>query len=273
MLVLARRLGRVTPGQWSSQDAAALRARTEHELEPHFRAEEEVFVAALHDAGATAWAERLRTEHTQLRELLSRAVAGEAEVLPHLAEQLIAHVRWEERELFAWCEQNLESVLARAASCAPHVDREATSPPLPLADPAPYTPTEPHPSLTEAQLTALMHTFYARVRRDDLLGPVFHDAIDDWPHHLEKLAAFWSRAMLGTQRYAGNPMTAHRRHLARITPAHFQRWLALWGEITNAELPGDLAAALQAKAARMAQGLQGGLYGSAARPAPPHQDT
>lgn len=114
---------------------------------------------------------------------------------------------------------------------------------------------------SEAQLTALMHAFYTRVREDAMLGPIFDDAIEDWPHHLEKLAAFWSRATRGTTRYHGNPMIAHHRHLARITPAHFERWLALWSVVTNEELPPQVARHLQDKAKRMSEGLQAGLYG------------
>jgi hemoglobin len=37
----------------------------------------------------------------------------------------------------------------------------------------------------------LVDTFYARVRADGALGPIFNDAIPDWPEHLDKLAAFW----------------------------------------------------------------------------------
>ena len=82
--------------------------------------------------------------------------------------------------------------------------------------------------IDEEQLKALVELFYARVRADPKLGPVFNDAIADWPEHLEKLAAFWSSVMLTSGRYKGNPMIAHLKHVRRITPALFDRWLALW---------------------------------------------
>ena len=50
--------------------------------------------------------------------------------------------------------------------------------------------------LSENGLATLVEAFYARVRADAELGPIFEDAIDDWPEHLEKLAAFWSSIML-----------------------------------------------------------------------------
>lgn len=73
--------------------------------------------------------------------------------------------------------------------------------------------------LTEDRLTVLVEHFYAKVREDPTLGPVFNRAIADWPAHLEKLSAFWSSVMLTSGRYKGNPMMAHLKHRAAIEPA------------------------------------------------------
>src|SRR5262245_4180803 len=110
--------------------------------------------------------------------------------------------------------------------------------------------------IEDAGLQRLVERFYARVRADELLGPVFNDAVHDWPEHLQKLADFWSSVMLTSGRYKGNPLAAHLKHRDRITPAMFARWLALWRETTEAVMPPEAAAALQAKAARIAQSLQ-----------------
>ena len=114
--------------------------------------------------------------------------------------------------------------------------------------------------INEAQLERLIPHFYNLVRTDPLLGPVFNDAIDDWPHHLDKLIAFWSSVMLTSGRYKGNPMAAHLKHGARITPEMFNRWLALWGEATTEIAPPQIARALQVKAARIAESLSLGLF-------------
>ena len=90
-------------------------------------------------------------------------------------------------------------------------------------------------ALDEEALGRLVERFYARVRRDEELAPVFNGAIDDWPHHLEKLKAFWSSVMLTTGRYKGQPMAAHMKHESSMKPALFERWLALWRE-TAAEV-------------------------------------
>ena len=114
--------------------------------------------------------------------------------------------------------------------------------------------------MTEEELRELVDRFYARVREDAALGPIFDEAIDDWPGHLEKLAGFWSSVMLTSGRYKGNPMAAHLRHRERITPALFDRWLALWNETAAEVMEPTAAAALQAKAARIAESLQLGLF-------------
>lgn len=79
----------------------------------------------------------------------------------------------------------------------------------------------------------MVRRFYADVAMDDLLGPMFNDVAQvDWSEHLPKLTAFWSRALLGHQGYAGNPFRAHAEvHQQQpFTRAHFERWLSLFHE-------------------------------------------
>ena len=64
--------------------------------------------------------------------------------------------------------------------------------------------------VTEDGIRQLVNAFYTKVRVDSELGPVFENKIkDNWPHHLEKMYAFWSSVMLTTGRYKGNPMMKH----------------------------------------------------------------
>jgi hemoglobin len=114
-------------------------------------------------------------------------------------------------------------------------------------------------TIDDAALERLVQTFYARVREDAMIGPVFNDAIQDWPEHLDKLQAFWSSVMLTTGRYKGRPMPAHIRHADRIDGASFARWLALWRETTNELFEAEQAAALQDRAERIAESLQLGI--------------
>ncbi|HEX7875747.1 MAG TPA: group III truncated hemoglobin [Sphingobium sp.] len=114
--------------------------------------------------------------------------------------------------------------------------------------------------IDEAGLERVVHAFYARVRADAELGPIFNDAVHDWPDHLEKLTAFWSSVMLGNGRYKGQPVPAHFKHRDRIRPALFDRWLGLWNRTTEELMDQDAALELQTKAARIAQSLQLALY-------------
>lgn len=114
--------------------------------------------------------------------------------------------------------------------------------------------------MTEEQLTQLVHRFYAKVRDDELLGPVFDHAISDWPHHLGKMVDFWSSVMLTSGRYKGNPMMMHLKHIARIRPEMFGRWLELWRETAREVLGETGAAAMIAKAERIAESLQLGMF-------------
>ena len=114
--------------------------------------------------------------------------------------------------------------------------------------------------MTDADLQRLVDAFYAKVRADTLLGPVFGTAVDDWPEHLEKLGAFWSSVMRTTGRYKGSPMGAHLRHASAIRPEMFNRWLALWRETAAEQLAPNDAAAVVEKAERIAESLQLALF-------------
>ncbi|MDF2233190.1 DUF6522 family protein [Albimonas sp. CAU 1670] len=108
----------------------------------------------------------------------------------------------------------------------------------------------------EATLRALVDDFYAQVRADPELGPLFNAAVADWPAHLERIAAFWSSALLGSGAYKGDPFGRHRPHAPQMTAAMFERWLALWAEATEAHLSPAAARSALSKARRIASGLR-----------------
>lgn len=105
----------------------------------------------------------------------------------------------------------------------------------------------------------LIPEFYNRIRSDVVLGPIFYNAISDWPEHLETLKSFWSSIILGTGRYKGQPMVKHLLHHEKMTLANFEHWLSIWHQTTNDLLPPDHAAVLQAKADRIAESLRLGV--------------
>ena len=114
-------------------------------------------------------------------------------------------------------------------------------------------------AVTEQDIARLVPAFYAKVRQDALLGPVFTGAIDDWPLHLEKLKDFWSSVMLTSGRYKGQPMVAHVKHEQHMSREAFERWLQLWRETGEELLAPEAAAAFRDRAARIAESLQLGV--------------
>ena len=114
-------------------------------------------------------------------------------------------------------------------------------------------------AIDEDGLRQLVDTFYARVRQDRMIGPIFNRVVDDWPEHLDRLHAFWSSVMLTSGRYKGRPLPAHIRHADAIDGAAFERWLGLWRETTHDLFEPESAAALQDKAGRIAESLALGI--------------
>ncbi len=121
--------------------------------------------------------------------------------------------------------------------------------------------TPPFTEVTEATIKQLVDAFYARIRRDPTLAPIFAAAIanDAWPTHLEKMYAFWSSVMLTSGRYKGDPVSAHRK-ITGVQPPMFGNWLELF-EATAAELfiPG-IASQFACKARRIAESLKLALF-------------
>ena len=75
-------------------------------------------------------------------------------------------------------------------------------------------------------LSRLLRHFYADVRQDPLIGPIFNAQIKDWKHHLEVIASFWETIIGGPSTYA-RPMPM--KHLTlRLREEDFERWLFLW---------------------------------------------
>ncbi len=115
--------------------------------------------------------------------------------------------------------------------------------------------------LTEQHIHSLVHRFYDRVRQDPTLAPVFDAEIQDhWDSHLATMCDFWSALLLGTNRFEGRPLAKHLRLADRISPQHFDRWLVLFAETADAELPTDVAATARLKAHNIAQAFQHHMF-------------
>ena len=104
-------------------------------------------------------------------------------------------------------------------------------------------------AIIEAALEAGLRRFYEKVQGDDVIGPVFARTVHDWEGHIGAMTDFWSRAVLGTTRYNGQPFTPHLP--LRIGEPHFERWLKLWKEAADETMPEPLAEHVTAMAQNM----------------------
>lgn len=117
-----------------------------------------------------------------------------------------------------------------------------------------------HPGIDEEMVATLVHAFYARVRADAEIGPIFDRVIgDNWDAHLARMCDFWSSVMLMTGRYKGNPMLAHMR-LKMVRPQHFERWLLLFQQTAWAVCPREIAGLFIGRAENIARSLQMGMF-------------
>jgi len=114
--------------------------------------------------------------------------------------------------------------------------------------------------IDEAMIDRVVRTFYAKVREDALLGPVFQDRIGDWEPHLQRMCAFWSSVALLTGAYHGQPMEKHLP--LPVDARHFDRWLTIFMETTEEVCPPVAAAHFTERAHRIAQSLEMGVAGT-----------
>jgi hemoglobin len=117
------------------------------------------------------------------------------------------------------------------------------------------SPPPPRFDVSPDDIDRVVSRFYARVRREPVLGPVFAGHVQDWPAHEAKIAKFWRNAILHERAYQGSPMMAHRQ-AGDVRGAHFPIWLALFEKTLTDELAPAPAAAWAELAHRIGQGLR-----------------
>lgn len=108
--------------------------------------------------------------------------------------------------------------------------------------------------LDEDILRDLVHRFYARIRGDVVLGPIFDARVADWARHLDRMVAFWSSVALMTGSYHGRPVPAHAP--LPIDDAHFERWLGLFRQTAQEVCTPAGAAHVIDRAERIARSLR-----------------
>lgn len=120
------------------------------------------------------------------------------------------------------------------------------------------TPALARFDITPDEIHQVVRRFYAAVRKDTVLGPIFAAHVDDWPEHETKIAAFWRNAILREKCYSGNPMRVHVTRPS-VKAEHFPIWLELFHTTLCAELTELQARQWGALADRIGEGFRTGI--------------
>jgi hemoglobin len=112
-----------------------------------------------------------------------------------------------------------------------------------------------HDILNLEDVKKLVDVFYAKVREDALLAPVFNERIQDrWPQHLERMYNFWQTVLLDERTYYGAPFPPHAQ--LQVGPAHFQQWMQLFTQTIDELFEGTIAEEAKWRAGKMAEMFQ-----------------
>lgn len=115
------------------------------------------------------------------------------------------------------------------------------------------------PAVDETALPALLDAFYDRVRRDPLFRPSFDQAEENWLAQVRRLADSWSSMMLNGGRWICIPIPIRSENGPAITASMFERWGALWRQVTAEMLSPIAAALMQVRSRRISVRLQRAL--------------
>lgn len=97
------------------------------------------------------------------------------------------------------------------------------------------------------QLVPMLDLFYARVREDELIGPIFNEvARVDWGPHVAKIYDFWDTLLFGKESYRGRPFPPHVP--LGLRGEHFERWLRLFFQTVDETCEGPKADEIKARA-------------------------
>lgn len=95
---------------------------------------------------------------------------------------------------------------------------------------------------TIKEVELLVHSFYKKVRQDEMIGYFFNDVMNvDWDEHLPKMVSFWGMMLLGEKNFHGNPFAKHIEinSKEKLKKEHFDRWVELWHKTLDENFHGQ----------------------------------
>ncbi len=117
--------------------------------------------------------------------------------------------------------------------------------------------------IDDAFISNLVDAFYARIRIDERLGPIFNGAIGErWDVHLARMKDFWASVALHAGRYSGQPVPVHKR-LSQVEVADFDHWLRLFRDTLEMQSSSSVVVDFfMERAERIAMSLKLAMFGS-----------
>ena len=76
-------------------------------------------------------------------------------------------------------------------------------------------------------IASFVDQFYGKIRKDELLWPIFNERIADWGEHLCRMKRFWRSVLHNSGEFSGNPMLKHLA-IPGLELRHFAHWLELF---------------------------------------------
>ncbi|MBN9351172.1 MAG: group III truncated hemoglobin [Chitinophagaceae bacterium] len=108
---------------------------------------------------------------------------------------------------------------------------------------------------TLEDIKILVDDFYGRVRKDELLAPIFDERIRDrWLKHLERMYTFWQTMLLDEHTYFSSPFPPHAT--LPVKKEHFERWLSLFSATLDEFFEGEVREKAMLRATKMAEMFQ-----------------
>jgi hemoglobin len=113
-----------------------------------------------------------------------------------------------------------------------------------------------HDIIDRNDIIVLVDTFYTKVSRDAVIGPIFTDVAKvNWDHHLPVMYSFWETLLLDGKTYGGNPMKSHealnKQH--PLLKYHFDGWVRLFVETIDELFAGMKAEEAKARGSQIAE--------------------
>lgn len=114
-------------------------------------------------------------------------------------------------------------------------------------------------SITEVSIGMLVQRFYAKIRCDDALAPIFEKALAGrWETHIATMRQFWCSALRVKRGYRGDMLAAHQR-LGKLPRSLLLRWLVLFRKTVDECFMEAPAAIIFDRALKTARNLESAL--------------